>query len=260
MSRSFFNGGLLPQVQPSADPSATRWGWNLDLTEIPEVVFEPALSTGCTEAQARSMLSVSSGALLVDPDLAVAAGADADFEAIFWVTPAIQAPLELSWRSQQLTLALAGSIVVGGWYHFADQAALEAVTPTAPSGASPGTAAHVYAGHGGHNPTIPSSAYGWRSGYTSPPTRVGGFTNNAYCAGAAVECYASPLGSCGVATNFSSYPTAISTISTRTTATTNLSADHRLRGFVGVLRNGSGTANNGDVRIDVATWIAQAIT
>ena len=261
MSRSFFNSGLLPQVQPAAAPPVTRFGWDTDLTEVPEIVFEPALSTGCTEVQARAMLSASGGGLLVDPELAFAAGADADFVAIFWITPGIQAPLEFEYAAQQLTLALAGSIVAAGWYHFADQAALEAVTPTTPTGATPGTAPNVFVGSGGHNVSNPSSAYGWRGGYTSTPARTGGFTANYYVRGMGVETY-NPYGSLvGIGTNFSAYPTTLVTTTTKTGSLNNpLSPDHRLRGFIGVLRNGAGTANNGDVRIDTATWIAQAIT
>ena len=86
MSRSFFNGGLLPQVQPAADPPATRFGWDNDLLELPELEFDATLSSSITEAQLLAGLSLDTGALVVNLADMITAGASVGAFGVAWLT------------------------------------------------------------------------------------------------------------------------------------------------------------------------------
>lgn len=138
MSRSLFNGGLLPQVRPAADPPATQFGWADDLPDLPALEFDSTLSSGITEAQLLAGLSVSSGALVINMADMITAGASVGAFGVAWLTGKILMP------PTQLYVDGAGSPTNTGsatnnsfaglaLYHFA---AAEAASPTSPPGGS----------------------------------------------------------------------------------------------------------------------------
>lgn len=69
----FDDGGYFPRRSPVSPPTST--GWNDDLTALPAMEFEPSLSAGFSDAQMRAGLYVDAGALVVDVDAMVVAGA-----------------------------------------------------------------------------------------------------------------------------------------------------------------------------------------
>ena len=95
MSRSFFNGGLLPQVQPAADPPPTRFGWDNDLLELPELEFYASLSSSITEAQLLAGLSLDTGALVVNLADMITAGASVGAFGVAWLSDLWSGPAQL---------------------------------------------------------------------------------------------------------------------------------------------------------------------
>lgn len=138
MSRSFFNGGLLPQVQPAADPPATQFGWADDLTALPELEFDATLSSSINEAQLLAGLSISSGALVVDMDDMITAGASVGAFGVAWLTDTILLPPTQLYVDGAGSLANTGSATNNSFaglalYHFATA---DAASPSNPPGGS----------------------------------------------------------------------------------------------------------------------------
>lgn len=138
MSRSFFNGGLLPQVQPASAPPATQFGWQDDLVDVPALTFDAGLSSGISEAQLLAGLSISSGALVINMADMITAGASVGGFGVAWLTEQILQP------PMQLYLDGAGSPANTGsatnnsfaglaLYHFASDVA---ASPSNPPGGS----------------------------------------------------------------------------------------------------------------------------
>ena len=136
MSRSFFNGGLLPQVQPAADPPATQFGWQDNLLELPALTFDAGLSSGISEAQLLAGLSLSSGALVINMADMITAGASVGAFGAAWLTEQnINLPSQL-YTDGAGSPANTGSATNNSFaglalYHFATA---EAASPSNPAG------------------------------------------------------------------------------------------------------------------------------
>lgn len=133
MSRSFFNGGLLPQVQPAADPPATRFGWDNDLLELPNLEFDASLSSSITEAQMLAGLSISSGSLRISMAAMRAAGAGTGAIGVAWLAGRIwsgPAQLYMNANSAVSTFNLSDQCTAGiALYYYASDAELSPSSP-----------------------------------------------------------------------------------------------------------------------------------
>lgn len=138
MSRSISPQRPVPETASPGQQSIIFHDVDNPLTSIDDLqlTFQSDLSSGCTEAQALAALSIVSGALDIDPAAAVTAGADSDFNAEWFIGPAIAAQAEMytTWKMDASGFGY-GGYVLAGFYHYPDD---ETTVPERPTGSTYG--------------------------------------------------------------------------------------------------------------------------
>ena len=242
MSRSFFNGGLLPQVQPAADPPATRFGWDNDLLELPEMEFDASLSSSITEVQLLAGLSLDTGALVVNLADMITAGASVGAFGVAWMTPRLwsgPAQLYADCNNTISTGTSADNGMVGlALYYYATA---DAASPSNPPG---GSAAYM------------SAELGRQSSGSRGTNRVAfgaaaAASANSDFVGQTLDWQPYSNGRNGIVRSGSSYPPNVSSsaqVESRAVSAAPMAADHRGRLALIVRLTGAGTLPTIDIR------------
>lgn len=132
----YFGMGYFGAPRATPAPLVTRYGWNNDLTELPELTFDGDLSSGITDEQLRAGLSVASGALVVELADMIAAGASVGAFGVAWLTERWRGPAQLYMDANNAssTFVTADNGMAGlALYYYADA---DAAVPSAPPGGS----------------------------------------------------------------------------------------------------------------------------
>jgi hypothetical protein len=226
---------------PSVAP-VTRFGWDNDLSAVPELEFDSGLSSSITEAQLLAGLSVDAGALVVNLADMITAGASVGAFGVAWLTPRLwsgPAQLYADCNNTTSTGAPADNGMVGlALYYYATA---DAASPSNPPG---GSAAYMSAELG-------------RQGSGSRGTNRVAFgaalasSANSDFVGQTLDWLPYSNGRNGIARSGSSYPPNISTTvfaESRAVSAAPMAADHRGRLALIVRLTGSGTLPTIDIR------------
>lgn len=201
----------------------TTYGWDDDLDAVPSFDFDTTLSSGITEAQLSAGLTVSAGALIINMDDMLTAGASSGALAVAWLTgKTLQAPTQV-YVAGAGAAANTGSGTNNGLaglalYYYADAG------DAAPSNAPGGSAA------------LASMEWGLASGGARSTSRqnwgaAAASTANANFIAGTIDACRLTNGRTGIVRSGASYPPTggLAATDSRATSSAAFADDHRLR-------------------------------